>query len=58
MYVAMEAGIGLGAFLSGAIYANNAAMLPYTFWIIALFPLLAFLYLQFGVKKKMAAVTG
>jgi MFS family permease len=58
MYVAMEAGIGLGAFLSGAIYANNVAMLPYTFWIISLFPLMAFLYLNFGMKRKLTAVAG
>jgi MFS family permease len=56
MYIGMEAGIGLGALLSGAMYGNHLYMLPYTFWCIACFPMLAFLYLQFGVKQKMPAV--
>jgi MFS family permease len=56
MYIGMELGIGSGALLSGAVYGNNVMMLPYTFWLIAVFPLAAFLYLMFGMHKKVAAV--
>lgn len=51
MYVAMEAGIGLGAFLSGTLNGNYTGLLHYTFRLIAIFPAMAFLYLVFGVKK-------
>lgn len=56
MYIGMEVGIGIGALLSGAMYGNHLYMLPYTFWCIACFPMLAFLYLQFSVKRQMPAV--
>ncbi len=56
MYIGMELGIGAGALLSGAVYGNNVAMLPYTFWLIAVFPLAAFLYLLLGMHKKVASV--
>lgn len=47
MYIAMEAGIGLGAYLSVFIYHNNAAYFPLTFYCTAAMTLLAALYLIF-----------
>ena len=44
MYIAMEAGIGLGAYLSAAIFANNVARLPLAFSIMAAFGLAALVY--------------
>jgi MFS family permease len=51
MYIGLEMGIGLGAFISGAIYNNIPVMLPYAFWLTAFVSAMAFLYLQFGVRK-------
>jgi MFS family permease len=52
MYIGLEIGIGLGAFISGPVYGNKPEMLPYAFWLTALFSALAFFYLQFGVREK------
>lgn len=52
LYIALEAGIGIGALLSAWVFANNPANFPWTFWLGALSALSAFLYLQFGVKKE------
>ncbi len=51
MYIALEAGIGLGAFMAGAMYISDIQMVPPTFYIIAGFTLLAYLYLQFIFKQ-------
>jgi predicted MFS family arabinose efflux permease len=56
MYIGLEIGIGLGAFISGAVYSNKPAMLPYAFWLTALFSAMAFLYLQFGLRNKQVKV--
>jgi MFS family permease len=45
MYIAMEAGIGLGAYLSAYIYHNNASYFPLTFGVMGIAALMATLYL-------------
>lgn len=52
LYIALEAGIGLGALVSAWIFANNPANFKWAFWLGCLTAALAFLYLQFGVKKS------
>lgn len=52
MYIALEAGIGLGAFVAGALYISDVLMIPPTFYFIAALTLVAFLYLQFIFKRK------
>jgi MFS family permease len=47
MYIAMEAGIGLGAYLSAFVYNNNAAYFPLAFYIMAIITILATFYLMF-----------
>lgn len=49
MYIALEAGIGLGAYISGAVYQGVACQIPIPFLIAALLALLAFLLL---LKQK------
>lgn len=46
MYIAMEAGIGLGAYLSAFIYHNRAAYFPATFAVMGIAALLATAYLM------------
>lgn len=46
MYIALEIGIGVGAFSSGLIYQNDIAMMPCVFGTGALLALASFLYLQ------------
>ncbi|NLR59884.1 MFS transporter [Chitinophaga polysaccharea] len=50
MYIAMEAGIGLGAYFSAFIYSNQSANFPLTFFVMAGITLAAALYLSFGYK--------
>jgi MFS family permease len=50
MYIALEAGIGLGAFVAGALFVSDVAMIPPTFYVIGFITMLAFLYLQFIYK--------
>lgn len=52
MYIAMEAGIGLGAYLSVFIYHNNAAYFPLTFYCTAAATLMAALYLMFIYNNR------
>lgn len=47
MYIALEAGIGLGAYFSAFIYNNNPHYLPYTFYLLSIITFLATLYLMF-----------
>ncbi|WP_411274661.1 MFS transporter [Daejeonella sp.] len=51
MYIALEAGIGIGAFMAGAFYISDIEMIPLTFYIIAGLTLIAYLYLQFLFKR-------
>jgi MFS family permease len=53
MYIAMEAGIGLGAYLSVFIYHNNAAYFPLTFYCTAAVTLMASLYLMFVYNRRV-----
>lgn len=55
MYIALEAGIGLGAFMAGAFYVSDVAIIPPTFYVTAGLTLVAFLYLQFFFKRKSYA---
>ncbi len=45
MYIALEIGIGSGAFLSAEIYANNPNNFGWSFWIGTILSLIAFAYL-------------
>ena len=53
MYIALEAGIGIGALASGWLYANDASMFPVVFWTGGVCAFLAFLYLIFVVRNKV-----
>ena len=53
MYIALEAGIGLGAFMAGAFYISDVSMIPPIFYCIAVITFGAFLYLQFVFKGKV-----
>ena len=45
VYIALEAGIGIGALLSASLYQNDASRFTFTFWVIALITLLGLFYL-------------
>ncbi|PTX10476.1 putative MFS family arabinose efflux permease [Pontibacter mucosus] len=51
MYIALEAGIGLGALGSGWLYGNQSSNFTLVFWAAGAFSLLAFLYLLLFVKR-------
>lgn len=51
MYIALEAGIGLGALFSGWYYKNEIENIPMTFYMCAIFAFIGFIYL-FSFKKK------
>ncbi|WP_316838835.1 MFS transporter [Pedobacter gandavensis] len=50
MYIALEAGIGLGALLAGWLFIDDLAMIPVTFYACTGITLIALLYLQFIYK--------
>ena len=50
MYIALEIGIGLGAFIGGYIYANEVENMKYAFISGAVLSFLAFLFLNFGLN--------
>lgn len=52
MYIALEAGIGLGAFVAGAFFVSDVTMIPLTFYVIGSLTMLALLYLQFIYKPS------
>lgn len=52
LYIFMEFGIGVGAFASGLIYADNAPMIMVTFLISSALSAIAFLYLV-SVQRKV-----
>ncbi|CAL1521049.1 MFS transporter [Chitinophaga sp. MM2321] len=56
MYIAMEAGIGLGAYFSAFVYDNKSTNFPATFYLFAVITLLATFYLAFFYKKPLAAL--
>jgi predicted MFS family arabinose efflux permease len=51
LYIFMELGIGLGAFISGLLYANNSSRFIVVFATAATLGTIAFLYLLL-VKRK------
>lgn len=57
MYIALEAGIGLGALLAGWLFVDNVAAIPMIFFICTGITIIALVYLQFG-WKALKAVTG
>lgn len=52
MYIALEAGIGLGAFFSAEWYGNHAENFARVFYIMAMVTILATLYLMFVYRNK------
>ena len=50
MYISLEAGIGLGAFISGLIYQDHIERLVYVFLIMAVLAALSLVYLLFMYK--------
>ena len=53
MYIALEAGIGLGALSSGWLYNNDASNFTRTFWVSAVCSAVAFLYLILLSKEQL-----
>jgi hypothetical protein len=51
MYIALEAGIGLGAFFAGTLYITDVSMIPPIFYSAGFATFLAFLYLQVIYKR-------
>ena len=49
MYIALEIGIGLGAFISGYIYSNEIENIQTAFIVNAAMAALAFIFLNFGL---------
>ncbi|KAA9353178.1 MFS transporter [Larkinella humicola] len=52
MYIALEAGIGLGAYLSAYLYDNKTDRFSLAFFTIAVFSSISFLFLMGKQKKK------
>ncbi len=52
MYIALEAGIGIGAVAGGKLYQGIVANLPIPYAVAALLSLLSFVYLWILLKKK------
>ena len=50
MFIALEAGIGVGAWLSQAMYQNDPNRISLAFEVSALFALAAFIYLFYHKK--------
>lgn len=57
MYIALEAGIGLGAFVAGALFISDVAMIPLTFYVMGSITMLGLLYLQFVYKPSSNKMT-
>ncbi|MCF2490166.1 MFS transporter [Dyadobacter sp. CY347] len=58
MFISLEAGIGLGAFLSAELFANRRGNLPLVFFVMAGFAMAALIYtvLIYQFKKRRARV--
>ncbi|HWW43044.1 MFS transporter [Pedobacter sp.] len=52
MYIALEAGIGVGALLAGWLFISDISMIPVIFYCCSAVTLLALLYLQYGYRAK------
>ena len=55
MYIALEVGIGLGAFLSGWIYGNDPSRFIYAYGLGGVLAAFAFVYLFFVPGRKLAS---
>jgi MFS family permease len=53
LYISMEFGIGIGAFVSGFVYANDPGNFPLTFGICSVLSLIAFVFLLAGRTPKI-----
>lgn len=56
MYIALEAGIGLGALISGFMYQDELAKIPMLMYAVSGVTFLSLLYVWFRLKKEKAAV--
>lgn len=56
MYIALEAGIGIGAFVSGSFYSDIIGRIPIVFYTIAFINSFALIYLYFR-KRRLSLVT-
>jgi predicted MFS family arabinose efflux permease len=52
MYIALEAGIGMGALLAGWMFVDDISTIPTTFYLCTGITLIALVYLQFVWKPK------
>jgi MFS family permease len=52
MYIALEAGIGLGALLAGWLFIDDISTIPVIFFVCTGITVAALVYLQYGVKIK------
>ncbi len=57
MYIALEAGIGMGALLAGWLFITDLTMIPVIFYCCAIITLLALVYMQYIYKMKQVAKT-
>ena len=53
MFIALEAGIGVGAIVSQALYNNVAAQISYPFYLGGVLAFVAFMYLWFVRERKI-----
>ena len=51
MYIALEAGIGLGALIAGWLFIDDITMIPVTFFICSGITIVALVYILLGVRK-------
>lgn len=58
MYIALEAGIGIGALVAGWLFMDNVKMIPTIFYISSLMSLTGLIYLIFVYKKRDADASG
>ncbi|CAM4191600.1 Predicted arabinose efflux permease, MFS family [Pedobacter westerhofensis] len=56
MYIALEAGIGMGALLAGWLFVDDISAIPTTFYLCTGITLIALVYLQFVWKPKKLLV--
>ncbi|MBM3402224.1 MAG: MFS transporter [Bacteroidetes bacterium] len=52
MYIALEAGIGLGAFFAGSLYVTDVSRIPLIFYTAAITAFIGFIYLLLFYKRK------
>jgi len=56
MYIALEAGIGSGAYFAGEIYQGIASKIQYSYWLAAFLALMGFVLLFVFDRKKAEVV--